>query len=170
MISALCCYLPTMALLVLAVAGMGIFSQVYPSFAQFWEKSVLYTLLAVSPMPSGHHKCGPHISTGTAPCPATQANPELEKSSLKTNKNPIYRYAPKADFEYPKRLWKFAKTTENGKKFLQVTYKVASTRLKNFQSYLMWQLLPTCRSCSLRCSCCLNGQAQNFLQTAKRVT
>ena len=100
-------------------------------------KKLFMELLAVSPMPSGHHKCGPHISIGTAPCPATQANPELEKSSLKTNKNPIYRYAPKADFEYPKRLWKFAKTTENGKKILQVTYKVASKRLKNFQTYLM---------------------------------
>ena len=43
-----------------------------------------------------------------------------------------------------------------------MTYKVASTRLKNFHSYLMWQLFPICRCCSPHYSCWRNGQPKIF--------
>ena len=45
----------------------------------------------------------PHFHWDRA-MPSHSDQSRMEKSSLKTNKNPIYRYAPKADFEYPKKV------------------------------------------------------------------
>ena len=117
--------------------GMGLTANnVYKLHFEFSEKTLYGVVSGESHALRASQVWSPHFHWDRA-MPSHSDQSRMEKSSLKTNKNPIYRYAPKADFEYPKRLWKFAKTTENGKKFLQVTYKVASTRLKNFQSYLM---------------------------------
>ena len=68
------------------------------------KKKYLYTLLAVeSHALWASQVWSPHFHWDRA-MPSHSDQSRMEKSNLKTIQNPIYRYAPKADFEYPKKV------------------------------------------------------------------
>ena len=49
----------------------------------------------------------------------------MEKSNLKTNKNPTYRYAPKADFEYLKKVKEIRKKQPKWQKNFQKFHRIS---------------------------------------------